>query len=481
MEPYEVRTPSGLPYFLDTLPFGAEPLEEGLLSLDRTYAILAAMWDKRNRAEKKLDPQSFRRWDDSIGWSLVFNLRNSTDTGFHRLVNRETDYLNGSNPKGNVVREHVIVLTKFIPLDNLRLALNEYSSFDEMEQARKEEISSVESKYKGAVPGLKQLKRFVDDYYPEMVGIPLKLHRRSPSDGRFRLFETAMTKQETELHLRKSQEMFSYYSPDFMTDLAPAVGHASEVAMLLRTYDPDDLAKLARYREDVERIIQNLSADLVGPDRPSHWMVEQFKTYRFTVKPLFEELRWYVELKWFQRRPKKSQMAMLKTKTRFDYTADDAKKAVRLSSLWFEDDPFVFRQVLPVSWAFQQVGKPEASALLYHECQIQLKLPEAERILCLENIAHVDRWQGRTMEAISGLEEALRRWEKVGPGQIASWIIDNSWLAALYNKKGEVETSRRHLEKLVSLLSEFESKATPAYQAHIFLGLADTAAAYGDH
>lgn len=86
MEPYEARTPSGLPYFLDSRPSEGEPPEEDLLSLDRTYAILAAMWDKRNDDEKKLDPQLFRRRDDSLGYSFIFNLRNSTDAGFHRLV-----------------------------------------------------------------------------------------------------------------------------------------------------------------------------------------------------------------------------------------------------------------------------------------------------------------------------------------------------------------------------------------------------------
>lgn len=460
---------------MDTRTYEGEPSEEDLLSLDRTYAILAAMWDKRNEDEKKLDPQSFRERDDRLGYSFIFNLRNSTDASFHRLVNKETDYLSKSNPSGSTIREHMVVLTRFILLDNLRLALNEYSAFDEMEQPRKKGNFSIKSKYSGGVPGLKHLKRFVDQYYPEMVSIPLKLHRKMPRDGRFRLFETTMTNQETELHMKKSQEMLYYYSPDFMSELAPAMGPASEVAMLLRTYDPDDLAKLASYREDVERIIGDLPADLVGPGRSSHWMVEQFKTYQFTVRPLFEELRWYVELKWFQRRPKKRQLEMLKTKTKYDYTADDAKKAIRLSSRWFEDDPFAFRQILPVSWAFQRVGKPEASALLYRQCQLQLKLPEAEQILCVENIAHVHRWQGRTTEAIAGLEEALRRWEKVGRGQVASWIIDHSWLAALYSEKKDVETARRHKESLMSLLPQFKSKATPAYQAHVFLGLADTA------
>jgi tetratricopeptide (TPR) repeat protein len=480
MEPHQAQTPSGLPYFLDSRPVGGIQPEENLLSIDRTYAIMAAMWDKRGELEKKLDQKAFREKEDAIGYSMIFNLRNSTDAGFHRFVNKETNYLQVP-PEGNIIKQHLIILTKFVLLDNLRLATSEYGSFDDLERPRKKGAKRPEaSKYKGGIPGLKQLKRFVDQYYPEMITYPLRFTRKLPRDRRNRLFETMFTKQETEEHLRKVREMINYYTPDWLLELGVGVDRASEVAMLLRTYDPDDLAKLAAYRRDVERALKDLPGDLVGIGQPSHWMVEQFKTYRFTVKPMFEELRWYIELKWFQRMPQKSKLAILKTKVQFDYTAEDAKKAIHLASKWFEDDPFVFRQVLPVSWALDMVKKPEASAFLYRECQRQLKLPEAEQILWVENIAHVARWQGRIDEAIAGLDEALRRWTRVGPGQITSWILDHSWLAGLYLKKGDLTSATRHRDALLSLLPKFRSKASPPYQAHIFLQTSDVASGYGD-
>ena len=443
--------------------------------------MMAAMWDKRSEYEKKLDHRAFREKEDAIGYSLIFNLRNFTDAGFHRLVNRETDYLSRVEPKGNVIREHLIILTKFVLLDNLRLATSEYGSFEDLERPRKGGAKRPRtSKYVGGIPGLKHLKRFVDEYYPEMIVYPLHFTRKLPRDGRNRLFETTLTRQETEEHFRKVREMINYYTPDSLLALGEGIDRVGEVAMLLKTYDPDDLAKLVAYRRDVERALRDLPADLVGIGRPSHWMVEQFRTYRFTVKPVFEELRWYVELKWFQRMPLKSKLAILKTKTQFDYTAEDAKKAVHLASEWFEDDPFVFRQVLPVSWALDVVRKPEASGFLYRECQVQLKLPKIEQILCVEDIAHVARWQGRVDEAIAGLEEALRRWTKLGPRQVTSWILDHSWLADLYLKKGDLRAATRHREALLSLLPDFKSKGSPPYQAHIFLQVSDIAAECGD-
>lgn len=481
MEPHEAQTPSGLPYFLDSRPLGDIEPDENLLSIDRTYAIMAAIWDKRNELEKKLDQKAFREKEDTIGYSLIFNLRNFTDAGFHRLVNKETDYLSRVTPQGNVIREHLTVLTKFVLLDNLRLATNEYGSFEDLERPRKGGTKQPgASKYEGGIPGLKHLKRFVDEYYPEMIAYPLRFTRKLPRDGRNRLFETTLTRQETEERLRKVREMVNYYTPDSLLALGEGIDRVSEVAMLLKTFDPDDLAKLAAYRMDVERALRDLPADLVGIGRPSHWMVEQFRTYRFTVKPMFEELRWYVELKWFQRMPLKSKLAILRTKTKFDYTVEDARRAIQLASEWFDDDPFVFRQVLPVSWAFDIIRKAEASGFLYRECQRQLKLPIAEQILCLENIAHVARWQGRDDEAIAGLEEALQKWTKLGPGQAASWIFDHSWLAGLYLKKGDPRSATRHREALLSLLPDFKSKAFPPYQAHIFLQVSDVASGYGD-
>jgi hypothetical protein len=131
--------------------------------------------------------------------------------------------------------------------------------------------------------------------------------------------------------------------------------------------------------------------------------------------------------------------------------------------------------------ALHLVKKPEASGFLYRECQRQLKLPEAEQILCLENLAHVARWQGKIAEAIEGLEEALRRWERRGPREIPSQIIQHSWLAGLYLSKGDNRSAERHKSSLLSILQEFESKAHLALQAHIFLEAADTANQYGDN
>lgn len=454
-------------------------MDEDLLSLDRTNAILATMWDQRNKAEKNLSPEALRQKDDAIGYSLMFNFRNSTDAGFHRLVNRETDYLRADGPKGNVIREHLTVLTKFILLDNLRLDMNEYGSFDDLQTPRKTGGgTSTQTKYEGGIPSLKHLKRFVTEYYPEMIEVPHRLSRGLPRDGRFRLFQTAFTVQQTEEHLKKAGEMMRYYTPDMPLDLLLGFDKVTEIAMLLRTYDPEDLAKLAAYRKDVERAIEGLPKDLVGEGCVSHWMVDQFETYRFTVAPLFQELRWYVELKWFARLAPKSKSALLRAKTKFDYTAEDAKKAIKLASAWYADDPFVFRQALPVSYALQMVGKLQASAFLYEACRSELKLPETEQILCTENLAHVARLNGDNKAAIRGLEDALGRWEKIGPDHIVDMLLMRSWLAGLYFAEGQEIQSSKHREAIMSSIPELRSKAPVALQARTFLKLSDTADLY---
>lgn len=68
----------------------------------------------------------------------------------------------------------------------------------------------------------------------------------------------------------------------------------------------------------------------------------------------------------------------------------------------------------------------------------------------------------------------------MGPGQITSCILDHSWLAGLYPKKGDLTSATRHREALISLIPEFRSKASPPYQAHIFLQTSDVASGYDD-
>jgi len=74
----------------------------------------------------------------------------------------------------------------------------------------------------------------------------------------------------------------------------------------------------------------------------------------------------------------------------------------------------------------------------------------------------------------------LRRWEKLGPKKVTDQILQHSWLAGLYLSKGDKRSADLHRKSLFSLLPEFESKAHPALQAHIFLEMADTANIYGD-
>ncbi|MCS4540397.1 MAG: hypothetical protein HYU03_06895 [Thaumarchaeota archaeon] len=104
-----------------------------------------------------------------------------------------------------------------------------------------------------------------------------------------------------------------------------------------------------------------------------------------------------------------------------------------------------------------------------------------EQTPCVENLAHVARWQGKLDEAIGGLEQSLQGWKKFGLGQDASQILQHPYLPELYLKKGAKRAADKHKDSLLLLLPEFNSKANLAYQSNLFLEVSDTADEHEDY
>jgi len=250
--------------------------------------------------------------------------------------------------------------------------------------------------------------------------------------------------------------------------------------------DPDDLAKLFAYHQDVKMIIGDISRSLEENDvafktgRP-YAILQEFLDKGTLVQMLFEEVRFLVELRWFRAKSSKRQLALLfHAPEEIRYTRNDARAAVSKSMEWFEQSDIVFQHVSIGAMAYSSLSRtpvPKVGAWLMLECLKQLKLSDEVTALCHHNLAMSYRELHKPKLMTRALNRSLEIWSKLG-GHPGDEAVELAYLAEQFRTQGKLDKYQDYRSKANGLAqSEVLTERRRAYQ---YLALSDCAYIYDD-
>ncbi|MGD0477789.1 MAG: hypothetical protein ABSB29_06460 [Nitrososphaerales archaeon] len=445
---------------------------EPIRRFDRTHAIWAKYWSTFNTRRRALAGGDLQTYEDRFARLYSFFWRNLNDQGFHRHLNRLTDYVGHNNAP--VIREHLVILTKYVLLDSLKAEEKEYATIKDLKGRSDPSRTVRQTKYAAGIPGYKQLHRFVSERYPELIDYPIRLLRLPPADLREQIFQTTFTEPEISRYELGFAELMQWYLEGMPRQLALFLDQRMERNQILRILDPIDLGKLIVYRKDVLAAIEHEFPLNLVQKYGANWMLLQFEKYGYGVQALLHQLRWYVECKWFEWKDDATQRTVIAGGTDLPYYPNEARIGVKRNLEWFGDPNLTFRSASATASVLLKMKRNNEALEIYKEC-LKLRLSRESRGFCWGNIAHCYYWSGNVRKSLNAFNRAAGIWKREkNPREEA--VVQNR-LALIYRSIGDMTRYKEHRELTTNLLKMPMKVSKPEWMAKLYIDLAD----FADH
>lgn len=439
---------------------------------DRTHAIWAKYWSNFKLQKVNLSGDALKAYEKRLARLFSFFWKNLNDQGFHRYLNRQTDYVDHDN--GKTIREHLVVLTKYVLLDSLRAEESEYATIKDLKGRSADVHTTRVTKYEGGIPGYKQLHRFVSERYPELIDYPMKLGRLPPADLREQIYQTTFTEPEIAGYESNFTELMQWYLEGMPHELAVLADLRSERNQVLRFLDPIDMGKLLFFRDDVLAAIKHEFPLAIVQKYGANWMLLQFEKYGYGVQALLHQLRWYVECKWFESKDGETQRKIIASSSDVTYYPNETRIGLMRHLKWFGDPDLTFRSASAAGSVLLKMEKYTQALEIYTEC-LRFRLSRESRGFCWGNIGHTHLWSGDQRKSIKAFNRAVGLWRREkNPREEA--VVQNR-LALIYKSIGDETRYKEHRELTTKLLAMPMKASRPEWMAKLYIDLAD----FADH
>jgi hypothetical protein len=420
---------------------------------DRMNSIWFRYWANYEEKGKTLNGETSREHQKKFEREVQFLVRGSCDLEFHQYLNKRLDYTKEKGRKeGLVVRRHIRELTRFILSDKLRQKDGRFATTQDILSSKKdnslwwrENANDRKDKKRSCDEDTEQLSyghlhRMVNEYYPELVTTRIELrgrlgkrkylNGRKIDDHRERIVETQFSQVEKIppgiFELVVARAMREKATPKFLKQMHY---QADEVAKLM-ICDPIDLAKLVAFRDDVLKIIDELSANPFTDEKKAEKQkaFTESDIFNYLIESLFLQVRALVELRWFKEKSERVQDNLIFREPQLPkYNRVDAKKAVNLSLQWFREPESVLALMEFAALTYSRYLREampkigQVGLWLNQECLLQLDLPDHWKANAYYNVA-IGYWEiGQQRLMLRWLRESLSIYARIGghPGDEA--------------------------------------------------------------
>ena len=321
--------------------------------------------------------------------------------------------------------------------------------------------------------GERQLRRFREEEYPEVFYTPHDC-RQNKKDQRQTRYLTMFSDFPLEndeswslaLEMLAAQDIARAEIMDFSD-----IMKVRQVMAGLRMVDPEDLIGLEKFWE-IQKQCLDLLTSKYKQSTHNKWLPLVLKERTNLLEHMYQFIDQAVALHWYRNvksEPKKERL--LKERSPWTYTEEDAHKAVELTFKWFENSATATDLISRGADTYAHLEMYNVSIWLYNECLKQPLLQESEKGFCYFKIACVYSQMKVWEKCFDSLSKSLAVYEKQGNkygiGVTWGYIAEANHLIENHQKYEEAK------KQAITNLSEANSSNESSTEA--YLDIADCA------
>jgi len=399
---------------------------------DRMNTIWFRYWTFYEEKGKTLTGDAIHDHIEKFKREVHFLVRRSCDLEFHQYLNSILDYTKEKGRKdGLVIYKHMRELTRFVLLDKIQKQRGKFLTTRDILSKRNYESEDCQEQLSYG-----HLHRIVNKYYPELLTTRIELrgrlgkrkydNDRKIEDHRERIVETQFTIPEKVppgiFNLVVARAMQKDATPRFLKQM----NNLANMMPRFMLSDPIDLAKLVVFRDDVQKLIDEIGENpFIDPDDSEVSDFFESRLFNYLVQTLFHQIRVLVELRWFREKTESFQDKLINREPGYPkYRKKDAQKAISMGLKWFGRPELVIQIMGISSLAYDKLYRekaPKTGLLLFKQCLEQLDLSDEWKAHVTYNLGMAYLQLGQERLMLRRLRESTKLFEKVGghPGDQA--------------------------------------------------------------